>query len=60
MSNRAYWLPKIRRNKLRDKKHIRSLRAAGWKVLVIWECETTNQRKLESLKTALLKQKPRR
>lgn len=38
-SNRDYWLPKIRRNKARGTRNERALRAAGWKVLVIWECE---------------------
>jgi DNA mismatch endonuclease (patch repair protein) len=49
-SNRAYWLPKIRRNKQRDRSHVRKLQAAGWKVLIIWECELANRRKLEQLR----------
>ncbi|SRR5579883_1822765 len=39
-SNRDYWLPKLARNRQRDAKHILALEAAGWSVLVIWECET--------------------
>lgn len=49
LSNQAYWLPKIRRNKRRDRLHTRRLRAAGWKVLMIWECETANVRSMERL-----------
>jgi len=56
-SNRAYWLPKIRRNKRRDLLNARRLRNAGWKVLIIWECEVSNTRKLERLRRALLDRK---
>lgn len=38
-SNRAYWLPKIRQNKARDRKVSTALRRAGWKVIRIWEHE---------------------
>jgi|SRR5438067_5780175 len=57
LSNRGYWLPKIRRNKWRDLQHVRSLRAAGWTVLAIWECEIHDIRKLEKLRTKILKPK---
>ena len=39
-SNRDYWLPKLQRNALRDAEHQADLEAAGWKILVVWECET--------------------
>ena len=55
LSNRSYWLPKIQRNKERDRLHTRKLCAAGWRVLVIWECETANPRNLERLLRAILK-----
>jgi DNA mismatch endonuclease (patch repair protein) len=38
-SKRRYWGPKLKRNVLRDKKHARVLRALGWRVVVVWECE---------------------
>ena len=52
-SNRAYWLEKIKRNKQRDRSHVRNLRAADWKVLIIWECETADRSKLELLRQAI-------
>jgi DNA mismatch endonuclease (patch repair protein) len=52
-SNRAYWLPKIRQNKRRDLLNARRLRDAGWKVLIIWECEVSNTHKLDQLRRAL-------
>ncbi len=52
-SNRAYWLPKIRRTKRRDRLNVRRLRSAGWKVLIIWECEVSKTHKLERLRRTL-------
>lgn len=45
-SNRSYWIPKIGRNQQRDAENLNNLRASGWEVLVIWECETTGQEHL--------------
>ena len=36
-SNRKFWREKIERNRTRDRKVTRTLRAMGWKVLRIWE-----------------------
>ena len=41
-SNREYWGPKLRRNKSRDRQHMKALKTAGWEPLVVWECETGN------------------
>lgn len=38
-TNKSYWTPKLQGNKARDRARIRGLRAAGYRVLVIWECE---------------------
>ena len=38
-SNRSYWIRKLRGNKARDRVKLRALRAAGYRVLVVWECE---------------------
>ena len=37
-----YWQPKIEQNKARDTCNIARLEAAGWQVLVIWQCEIAN------------------
>jgi DNA mismatch endonuclease (patch repair protein) len=58
-SNRAYWLPKIRRNKRRDMENISRIRAAGWQVLVIWECETADVRNLQRLLKTIRKKRIR-
>ena len=38
-TNVSYWVPKLEKNVARDKKHIDALATAGWKVLVLWDCE---------------------
>jgi DNA mismatch endonuclease (patch repair protein) len=35
-----YWKPKLERNRDRDMAVLRVFRKLGWKVLVVWECET--------------------
>lgn len=42
-SNLDYWLPKLARNKERDKTQQAQLAALGWSILVIWECQTRSQ-----------------
>ena len=42
-----YWLPKIENNKQRDSDHNKTLKAGGWKILTIWECELANMECVE-------------
>ena len=51
-TNADYWNEKFRRNVERDGETRRKLEKGGWKVLVIWECETKNQ---ESIRAFLLR-----
>jgi len=39
--NQDYWLPKIERNKRRDKQVVTQLETEGWTVLRYWGCEIT-------------------
>ena len=41
-SNTGYWGAKLARNQARDRKHARTLRALGWRVMVVWECQLAN------------------
>jgi DNA mismatch endonuclease (patch repair protein) len=36
----SYWLPKFERNAGRDRFNTAALEASGWRVMVVWECET--------------------
>jgi len=38
-SNKAYWSAKIRDNRARDMRNMAALKAQGWTVLELWECE---------------------
>jgi DNA mismatch endonuclease (patch repair protein) len=43
-----FWLPKLDRNRARDLENQERLQGLGWKVLVIWECQTGKIDELES------------
>jgi len=45
-SNQEYWIDKIYRNQLRDRKHLEKLEKAGWEIMVIWECELKNKEQI--------------
>ncbi len=46
-SNEGYWTPKLDRNRKRDVRTISALRRLGWRVVVIWACQTTDEPQLE-------------
>ena len=41
-----YWGPKLQRNHDRDAANLRSLKSLGFRVLVVWECEVNNEKRL--------------
>lgn len=47
-SNEGYWAPKLRRNAARDAEVAELLMAAGWRVLMVRECELGEPRLLQS------------
>lgn len=47
-TNQAFWLPKFQRNVERDARKEDALRALGWRVLIVWECETRDKATLEA------------
>lgn len=46
-SRTAFWTAKFDRNVRRDAKVMDKLKAAGWRALVIWECELRDHSKIE-------------
>jgi DNA mismatch endonuclease, patch repair protein len=57
-SNVDYWIPKLQRNRERDRIRQAALIKNGWKALVVWECEladhqTLKRRLRKFLETAL-------
>lgn len=41
-----FWTAKFDSNIARDQRNVRALRALGWKVLIIWECEANDELKV--------------
>jgi DNA mismatch endonuclease (patch repair protein) len=53
-SRKDYWLPKLTKNVNRDTDNLTKLNAAGWEVMVIWECQLSNLKELaENVKSFL-------
>jgi DNA mismatch endonuclease, patch repair protein len=62
-SKPEYWRPKLDRNRRRDEACVAQLHELGWGVLVVWECETRNGKRLRETIAKFLgprEQSPRR
>jgi len=53
-SNVEFWTAKFQRNVSRDKMEHAALEAAGWHVIVIWECEV--KKRMEELPSIIRKE----
>lgn len=53
-SNSLFWEQKLSANERRDERVEADLRSLGWKVIVIWECETKNSSILDETITRWL------
>ena len=51
-SRQDFWFPKLAKNVERDKNAQESLKNDGWRVAIIWECQTKNR---ELLRTEIQK-----
>jgi DNA mismatch endonuclease, patch repair protein len=54
-TNSEFWRVKRESNVARDKRNMRQLHRDGWKVLVIWECQTKDREKLKTKLEKFLK-----
>ncbi len=52
--NREFWLDKFEANRRRDRRKTRLLRAMGFRVLTVWECQTSDQVRLRQRLTKLM------
>jgi DNA mismatch endonuclease (patch repair protein) len=57
-SNMDFWNGKLDANMARDKRKAQQLRARGWRVVVVWECEVSARKKLPPKLTSLLTGEP--
>lgn len=48
-TNTGYWLPKLKKNKVRDQENISKLKAMGWHVFIVWECELIKSKRNDTL-----------
>jgi DNA mismatch endonuclease (patch repair protein) len=48
-----FWTAKFAENMARDTRQQDALAAAGWRVLIIWECQTNDVTRLEALVRAI-------
>jgi DNA mismatch endonuclease (patch repair protein) len=55
-----FWTAKFSENVARDTRQREALEAAGWRVLTIWECETTDAARLRGLAHAISSAQPDR
>ncbi len=46
-SRREYWVAKLERNRLRDRRRQAALRRQGWSVAVVWECQLKDRPRLK-------------
>lgn len=47
-SNTEYWKEKLSRNVARDRRVVEELTAAGWQIVIAWECDLRGKAKLEA------------
>lgn len=60
-SRTEYWKAKFARNKKNDATARKSLRSGGWRVLVVWECQIADSKKImRRIRRFLGVQKPSR
>jgi DNA mismatch endonuclease (patch repair protein) len=45
-ANRQFWEDKIDRNRKRDAEVLNHLRAAGWRICIVWECSIRGKEQL--------------
>ena len=53
--NADFWIEKFERNMARDEHKVRELETMGWRVIIIWECETCDEKQLMSSLPVILK-----
>ncbi|MCL4199295.1 MAG: hypothetical protein KJZ69_17530 [Phycisphaerales bacterium] len=58
-TRRVFWRAKFAGNVQRDKRALRALRRAGWRVLVVWECQTRDVDRLRTRLSRFLSAKPK-
>jgi DNA mismatch endonuclease, patch repair protein len=58
-TNTVFWRQKLNENVERDRRNMKALEAAGWQVLVVWQCELDNLDSLAVRLTSQLTNRPK-
>ena len=58
LSRNEYLRRKFEENVMRDRRAARALRAQGWKVITVWECQTANPERLKRFLASRLELSP--
>lgn len=56
-SKLEFWKPKLEANRVRDFRNQQQLKALGWRVLVVWECEMDDIERVSAIVGKFLRQK---
>lgn len=54
-TNKDYWNAKLQRNRERDEENVKRLRALGYRVKIIWECQVKTETQLAVVSHSLSK-----
>jgi DNA mismatch endonuclease (patch repair protein) len=57
-SNIEFWKTKFEQNVARDRRNASALRKLGWKVTIVWECQTRHPERLLKVLTGRLRLSP--
>lgn len=52
-SRTDFWIAKLGANRVRDERNVHALVDAGWKVMVLWECELRSPELMEKIREFL-------
>lgn len=55
-SKLEFWKPKLEANRKRDLHSQRQLKALGWRVLVVWECEMADAERVSAIVSEFLRE----
>jgi DNA mismatch endonuclease (patch repair protein) len=53
VAQQAYWIEKFEKTTIRDIRARAGLEKAGWKVVVVWECQLRQAQWISEIKAAL-------
>jgi len=59
-SRLEFWLPKLDGNRERDARNLTALEAAGWRVLIVWECQSRDAAVLDAVVQTVRSIEPKR